>query len=1006
MSLFASLPSPKSLTLRPKLILAFIGMAAMAGICGSVGLVFVDRIGSTVSVLSDVTSPLLMESTALLDNAVLMRTSVVRGRAEGENIDQLSQRLAQLDAAGNLHIQKLRDLAGRAQFGVPWEAIEQNKLDYVHTLDGMVRHFIREQEASRITKERSGEFDVMHQKLRTILLALANRAEGKITAGEDEAKVRAQITATTVDELGELISNLLTEVYPVLQGAYKVMHQVEQLDEMAKLIIAQANPEDLLATEQTANITFKTIDSVLAKLAGRLRDADGKDMLTRVRLGVAELKAAALGTDGLLVRRREALAAEVEMANDRATIARIERAYVGALNDIEQAVRRLNLDARQRTESSIVQARAIVAASIVFTILTALVFGYLFSDRITRPLVRLTKHVAGIREHGELNLFTKDAATERADEIGMLSRSFNLMITELAEARKRLITWSEQEIRTQYERLNAAIDNMPQGLCMFDEHQKLIVCNRHYAEIYGLKPEQTAPGTPLSEILKQRVAIGGYPDNDQDYSENRLRAVAERKPFYGVNELRDGRVIAISFQPTANGGWIGTHEDITERRTTEARIAFLAHHDALTKLPNRVRFREEVEKALSRVEDGETLSILYLDLDHFKEVNDTLGHPVGDALLQAVSDRIRACVRPTDTIARLGGDEFALLQLCTNQLDGASALANRLIKDIGEPFEIHGHQVVIGASVGIAISPSDGRDPDSLLKNADMALYRAKGDGRSTFRFFEPDMDAKMQSRRALELDLRKALGLGEFELFYQPVVNLQADEVSGFEALLRWRHPERGLVSPAAFIPLAEDIGLIRPIGAWALKQACCEAATWPSHLKIAVNLSPAQFKNGNVVLDVISALGASGLAANRLELEITEAVLLQDTEATVTILNQLRDLGVRIAMDDFGTGYSSLGYLLKFPFDKIKIDQSFIRDLADKPDSIAIVRSVTGLGTSLGICTTAEGVETEGQLQRLRAEGCTEVQGYLFSKPIPAADIASLLQRRGNLSSRATAA
>jgi predicted signal transduction protein with EAL and GGDEF domain len=325
----------------------------------------------------------------------------------------------------------------------------------------------------------------------------------------------------------------------------------------------------------------------------------------------------------------------------------------------------------------------------------------------------------------------------------------------------------------------------------------------------------------------------------------------------------------------------------------------------------------------------------------------------------------------------------------------STTLAARLIKDIAEPFELLGHQVVIGVSIGIAVAPLDGEDPDRLLKNADMALYRAKEEGRGTYRFFEAGMDARMQARRALELNLRKALALREFELFFQPEVNLRSGKVTCFEALLRWNHPQRGLILPAEFIPLAEDIGVINPIGAWVLKEACREATRWPDGIRVAVNLSPVQFKHGNIVLDVIAALGESGLPAHRLELEITETVLLQDTDATVATLNQLRDLGVHISMDDFGTGYSSLGYLRRFSFDKIKIDRSFIHDLAEKPDSIAIVRAVAGLGSTLGITTTAEGVETQEQLEQLRQEGCTEVQGYLFSQPRPASEIGALLQR-----------
>jgi diguanylate cyclase (GGDEF)-like protein len=389
------------------------------------------------------------------------------------------------------------------------------------------------------------------------------------------------------------------------------------------------------------------------------------------------------------------------------------------------------------------------------------------------------------------------------------------------------------------------------------------------------------------------------------------------------------------------------------------------------------------------------VAVLCIDLDHFKTVNDTLGHPVGDQLLKLVADRMRSCVRSGETVARLGGDEFAIIQIGDNQPMNSTTLAGRLIKAMGEPFEVLGHQIVIGASVGISIAPHDGDDPDQLLKNADLALYRAKEDGRSTYRFFEPEMDARMQARRALELDLRKALPLREFELFYQPLVTLFNGNISGFEALLRWRHPQRGMVPPAEFIPLAEEIGLITAIGAWVLKEACAEAAKWPPHVRIAVNLSPAQFKDRKVLLDVIAALAASGLSPHRLDLEITEIVLLQDTEATIATLNDLRQIGAHISMDDFGTGYSSLGYLRKFRFDKIKIDRSFIRDLAEKPDSVAIVRAVTGLGSSLGIITTAEGVETEDQLRQLRSEGCDEIQGYLVSEPKPAGELGPLLQR-----------
>jgi diguanylate cyclase (GGDEF)-like protein len=425
----------------------------------------------------------------------------------------------------------------------------------------------------------------------------------------------------------------------------------------------------------------------------------------------------------------------------------------------------------------------------------------------------------------------------------------------------------------------------------------------------------------------------------------------------------------------------------------EARISHMARHDPLTDLPNRMRLREVLSEALRRAGSGGGVAVLCLDLDRFKHVNDSLGHPVGDGLLALVAERLRACVREGDCVARLGGDEFAVVQAGLDQPGGAHRLARAVIEALSMPYEVAGHQIVVGASVGIALGPEDGDDPDRLLKSADLALHRAKADGRGGYSFFEPHMDAAMQARRALEVDLRQALGRGEFALHYQPLVNVASRNVTGFEALLRWHHPERGLISPAEFIPLAEEIGLIGPIGEWVLRQACTDAAAWPAPIGVAVNLSPVQFRSRHLVTAVFSALAGSHLPASRLELEITEAVMLDDTESTLATLHQLRALGVRISMDDFGTGYSSLSYLRRFPFDKIKIDQSFIRDLPDRSDSVAIVRAVSGLGRSLGMTTTAEGVETTEQLAALEREGCDEVQGYLFGRPAPVGELAALL-------------
>src|ERR1700730_3039785 len=665
---------------------------------------------------------------------------------------------------------------------------------------------------------------------------------------------------------------------------------------------------------------------------------------------------------------------------------RLASLFVTMEENVEKIVERARRDLNDSSQLAWRLTPVALAAAVL-----AVAFGFWMIRRyFIRPVLDLTGSVVRICESGELNV--APGLSRRLDEIGTLSNSFNLMIADLAEARRNLIARSE-EINVQYERLSVAVNNMPQGLCMFDGEQNLIISNRRYAEIYGIDPSELEPGTPLSAILERRAAVTVNYEGAEDLVGELLAAVGNREPWYRTSELADGRVIAVSHRPIPNGGSLAIHEDITDRRKAEARIEHLAHYDALTDLPNRGRFREDVDRALSSVERGAALAVLCLDLDHFKQVNDTLGHPIGDALLQAVAERIKSCVRPTDRIARLGGDEFAIVQVPVDQPADCISLASRLIATIAEPYDLNGHQIVIGASVGIALAPGDGRDFDRLLKGADMALYRAKQDARGTYRFFESEMDARMQARRGLELDLRKALALGEFELFYQPLIHFETNRVTCFEALLRWRHPERGFVMPDDFIPLAEEIGLIGSIGAWVLKKACNEALNWPGDIAVAVNLSALQFKNGRVVLDVISALGESGLPARRLELEITETVLLRDTEATMVTLTQLKDLGRRIAMDDFGTGYYSLGYLQKFPFDKIKIDRSFVKDLLDKPESIAIVRAVSGLGNALGITTTAKGVETVGQLQKLRIEGCTEVQGYLFSKPRPAHELGSLL-------------
>ncbi len=554
---------------------------------------------------------------------------------------------------------------------------------------------------------------------------------------------------------------------------------------------------------------------------------------------------------------------------------------------------------------------------------------------------------------------------------------------------------------------DAALENMTQGLCMFDAESRLVVWNRRYLEIFGLDEVALSPGMTQRQIIETLVALDRYKagatvDSVSEGTRTSLTADATKSV---LRELADGRVVAATHRTMAGGGWVATFEDVTERRRNEARIIHMARHDALTDLPNRSALRELGAEMVSRTGDGLALAVLCLDLDRFKPVNDSYGHALGDGLLRAVAERLRSHIRGGDIVARLGGDEFTVLHRVAD-ISGAVILAQRLIAVISAPYELNGLNIEIGMSVGIALTDGQGRDIERLLKNADMALYEAKAAGRGTYCLFEPQMDETARERTVMERELREALVHDRFELHYQPLVDLDDNRIKGVEALVRWRHPERGLVNPSAFIPLAEETGLIAPLGDWVLNQACRDAASLPDDISVAVNVSALQLRNRNFAQSVLLALAASGLKATRLELEITESVLLDDTESNLETLHTLRRLGIRISMDDFGTGYSSISYLRRFPFDKIKIDRSFVRDSAGRSDAGAIIRAIVGLGASLGITTLVEGIETEEQLATVRAEGAQEMQGYLFSPPRPVADIARMLEADESKRSRAAAA
>lgn len=557
---------------------------------------------------------------------------------------------------------------------------------------------------------------------------------------------------------------------------------------------------------------------------------------------------------------------------------------------------------------------------------------------------------------------------------------------------------SRQKLETQKLQLDAALTNMSQGLLMFDSSERIVVCNSRYIEMYRLSSQVVKPGCSLRELLKHRVAAGSFLSEDPDRYLSELRALlAQGKTVSRTTELTDGRVIAVSNRPMEDGGWVATHEDVTEAKQTEQRILQMAHHDKLTGLPNRAAFNEYFAATLERsATSGEQFAILSVDLDRFKEANDVYGHSVGDALLRQVARRLQEAARGT-FLARVGGDEFAVVVSAGPQPAAAATLAERLLAAFADEFEIEDQRIQISLTIGGAVYPTDGADAKTLMVNVDAALYRAKSEMRGVVVFFEPEMSARLRERHALQQDLRSAIARGELLLHYQPQVRMTG-EMIGFEVLARWQCPKRGMVSPGTFIPIAEENGLIIPLGEWVLRAACCEAASWPRPLTIAVNISPIQFHHGDLPRLVHSILLETGLAPSRLELEITEGVFINDFSHGVSILRRLKSLGVQIALDDFGTGYSSLSYVHSFPFDKIKIDQTFIGDLRHSRHSMAIVRAVIGLGHSLNMPVLAEGVETQAQRGVLMKEGCDEAQGYFFGRPLPIAEQAELIGRRAN--------
>jgi diguanylate cyclase (GGDEF)-like protein len=606
-----------------------------------------------------------------------------------------------------------------------------------------------------------------------------------------------------------------------------------------------------------------------------------------------------------------------------------------------------------------------------------------------------------VREMPEYPLFVNISVTEdaalaswwgRAAAIGLGSTILLLcsIYFLVAVTRKvRQLSTSEASLSQKSHQLDTALNNMSQGLCMFDAQHRLVTCNMRYAEMYGLGPEATRSGVSYSDIVAARLASGNLPVGVESIVTSLQHDIA-LPDACTIEKLADGRIVSVNRQSMSDRGWVEIHQDITSQKRAEAELAHMARYDALTGLANRALFTEKANDALARMRDrGKGFSVLMLDLDRFKSVNDSLGHSVGDSLLKIVAERLQRVTSVDDTVARFGGDEFAILHGAgLERSDGAEALAMQILAVITEPYDLDGRRVTIGTSIGITYAPKDGADADGLIKNADLALYKAKGDGGNRYRLFESSMEAEARERQELEDNLRRAIVRGEFELHYQTIVDVESLECRGVEVLVRWRHPTRGLLPPSRFVDLAEESGLIVPLGEWILRKACADAATWPPHLKLAVNLAPAQFEHGDLLAVLRSALAQSGLSPERLKLEITETVLLS-SEHIPALLREIKSLGISIVLDDFGIGYSSLKYLQMFPIDEIKIDKSFIQSMTSRVDCAAIVSAIAGLGRNLDIETTAEGVETIEQFVFLRTAGCQLAQGYFFSRPVPLSNL-----------------
>lgn len=579
-----------------------------------------------------------------------------------------------------------------------------------------------------------------------------------------------------------------------------------------------------------------------------------------------------------------------------------------------------------------------------------------------------------------------DPTTFSTEEVADLQFSLEQQLDAVLQRNEKL-----EQLNSCFE---AALNHMGRGLSMFDSEQRLVVCNKAYCNIYELPPELTRAGTPLVEIVRYHMSrsAGQEPAGDApvEWIKQQVARLQQGGHLEQIQSLPDGRIIRVTYEPLAGGGWVDMQEDITAQRQADEKIEWLAHHDTLTEIPNRFHFRERLEHQFETYDPRQGFALLWIDLDHFKETNDRLGHLVGDGLLKSVAARLKNSLRAGDVVGRLGGDEFAILQVGVDREELAANLARRVLQNIRRPHEVYGHSLHTEASIGVALAPHHGQTPEQLFACADMALYRAKSAGRGVHAVYSPGtVDSASATQNPLRAELKKAVERSELALHYQPIVDLREGKVSSFEALMRWKHPSRGMIPPSEFIPIAEETRLIVPMGTWALKQACTDAKDWPDSTKVAVNLSAVQIECCDMFEIVTEALHETGLEPERLQLEITETVLMRDQARTQEVLRKLHDLGVLITLDDFGSCFATLNYLRSFPFRKIKIDRSFVRDIPEHHDCVAIVKSVADLARELNMRSVAEGVETAASLLAVRNAGYTEAQGFYFSPPVRASGI-----------------